>query len=308
MAISLVQAQAITDLALQLVDWLPGSTRWNTYTFADAAAQNGVSEFWSGGSKRPSLTQLLELTYERRTDRFCPLVETIVRRGMSRRKQQGDPVQRGEIEAVNAELLRLSFKIPALVDPAFLDSLPVPPVEAPADPPQEPRTDPRSAMPALQQRFLALHVESDRAKAGRDFNSFLHDLFSAWDLEPRFNYRVTGEEIDGAFDLDRDTYLLEAKWIAEKVQAPALYTFRQKVAGKSAYTRGLLVAVEGFTPGAVTALGEGLEHRIILLDGAHLMRVLNGAAALPDLIRLSARHLEERGQPLLPHAQMSELT
>ncbi len=52
MAISLVQAQAITDLALQLVDWLPGSTRWNTYTFADAAAQNGVAEFWSGGSKR----------------------------------------------------------------------------------------------------------------------------------------------------------------------------------------------------------------------------------------------------------------
>lgn len=43
---------------------------------------------------------------------------------------------------------------------------------------------------------------------------------------------MTGEEIDGSFVLDRDTYLLEAKWIAEKTQAPTLYAFRQKVAGK----------------------------------------------------------------------------
>ncbi len=308
MPISLVQAQAITDLALQLVDWLPGSTRWNSYTFGDAAAASGVAEFWTGGSKSPALAQLFELTYERRRDRFCPLVETIVRRGMSRRKQQGDPVQRAEIEAVNADLLRLSFTIPELVDPAFLDSLPAPRREATPAPPPEPSPDPRSAMPGLQQRFIALHAEHDRAKAGREFDPFLHDLFAAWNLEPNINYRVTGEEIDGSFILDRDTYLLEAKWTAEKVQAPTLYAFRVKVAGKSAYTRGLLIAVEGFTPGAVAALGEGLEHRIILLDGGHLMRVLTGSAALPDLLRLAARHLEERGQPLLPHERMSGLS
>lgn len=226
---------------------------------------------------------------------------------MVRRKQQGDPVQRAEIEAINADLLRLSFKIPELVDPAFLDSLPAPKKEPAPEVRPEARPDPRSALRGLQQRFMALHSERDRAKAGREFEPFLHDLFSAWGLEPNVNYQVTGEEIDGSFILDRDTYLLEAKWIAEKVQAPALYAFRLKVAGKSAYTRGLLIAVEGFTPGAVTALGQGLEHRIILLDGAHLMRVLTGDAALPDLLRLAARHLEERGEPLLPHERMAEL-
>jgi hypothetical protein len=34
----------------------------------------------------------------------------------------------------------------------------------------------------------------------------------------------------------------------------------------------------------------------------------HGAVALPDLIRLAARHLEERGEPLLPHERMLELT
>lgn len=51
----------------------------------------------------------------------------------------------------------------------------------------------------------------------------------------------------------------------------------------------------------------GQEHRIILLDAAHLFRVLAGAIALPDLVRLAARHLEQFGEPLLPHKRLAEL-
>lgn len=311
MPLSLSQSQAIDELMVSLVDWLPGSSGWNQYTFASAAAENGVAAFWPGGSKKPALTELLRLTYERKRERFCPLVLTIVQRGMSYRRQKGWPVQRPEMEEVNAVIQRLSFKIPELWDRGFLESLrapdppPAPVVEAPqpARPP-----DPRSSMPALYDRFMALYAEADRAKGGRDFEALLDDLFTAWHLAPSRNYRVTGEEIDNSFVLDGDTYLLEAKWIAEKTEAAALYTFRQKVSSKSAYTRGLFIAVEGFTPGSITALGSGQEHRIILLDGAHLVRVLSGALALPDLLRLAARHLEQFGEPLLPHARLSELS
>jgi hypothetical protein len=218
-------------------------------------------------------------------------------------------VQRPEIEELNAIVARLSFKIPDLWDRAFLDSLPTPtprPRPIPeASPPSRP--DPRSAMPALHDRFMALDAETDRSKAGREFEPLLDDLFAAWQLAPSRNYRVTGEEIDNSLLLDGDTYLLEAKWTAEKTEAAALYAFRQKVASKSAYTRGLFVSVEGFTPGSITALGTGQEHRIILLDGAHLIRVLTGAAALPDLLRLASRHLQQFGEPLVPHARLAEL-
>jgi hypothetical protein len=162
-------------------------------------------------------------------------------------------------------------------------------------------------MSALHDRFLALYGETDRAKAGREFEPLLNDLFTAWDLAPSQNYRVVGEEIDNSIVLDGDTYLLEKKWIAERTEAPALYTFRQKVASKSAYTRGVFIAVEGFTAGAITALGTGQEHRIILLDGTHLMRVLTGAAPLPDLLRMAVRHLVQFGQPLLPYDRLAEL-
>lgn len=310
MPLTLTKSQAIDELALLLVDWLPGSSPGRTYTFAHAAADNGVAEFWPGGSKKPALTDLLQLTYEHRRDRFCALVLTIVQRGMSYRRQKGWPLQRPELEELNAVITRLSFKIPELWDRAFLDSLPAPEPGArtadDSDPPLS-RPDPRSAMPALYERFLALHTEPDRAKAGREFEPLLNDVFTAWDLAPSRSYRVTGEQIDNSIVLDGDTYLLEAKWVADKTEAAPLYAFRQKVASKSAYTRGLFVAVEGFTPTAITALGTGQEQRIILLDGAHLVRVLTGGVALPDLLRLSARHLEQFGAPLLPHDHLAVL-
>jgi hypothetical protein len=62
------------------------------------------------------------------------------------------------------------------------------------------------------------------------------------------------------------TSALEKKWIAERTEAPALYAFRQKVAGKSAYTRGVFIAVEGFTAGAITALGTGQSRGGVILE------------------------------------------
>jgi hypothetical protein len=177
----------------------PNAQSGGGYTFADAASQNGVGDFWAGGSKTPTLTQLLELTYEHRNDRFCDLVLTIVRRGMSRRSRKGEPVQRNEIEAVNGTLVRLSFEIPELWDRAFLDSLPAPKHEPPPEPPSPRKADPRDLMPKLQAWFFELYGEPDRAKAGRAFEPLLRDLFDAWSLEPSLNYRVTGEEIDGTF-------------------------------------------------------------------------------------------------------------
>ena len=311
MPLTLLQSQAIDKLVIELVDWLPGSSPWGSFTFADAAQTNQVGGYWPGGSKKRALTELLQRTYEHRGDRFCPLLVTIVLKGMSNRQQHDSPVTRSEMEHINGVVEQLSFKIPELWDRSFLDSLQAdPPRVDPTDslivdPPNA--HDPRHEMSGLYDRFLALNGEPDRSKAGRGFESLLGDLFSTWGLAPSRNFRVTGEEIDDSFVLDGATYLVEAKWIAGRTEAQTLYGFRQKVVSKSAYTRGLFLAVDGFTPGAVAALGTGQEHRVLLLDGSHLVRVLTGAVELPGLIRLAARHLEQFGEPLLPISRLTEL-
>ena len=47
---------------------------------------------------------------------------------------------------------------------------------------------------------------------GYAFEEFLRDLFDAYRLEAHKAFRNRGEQIDGSFQLDGHTYLLEAKW------------------------------------------------------------------------------------------------
>lgn len=98
---------------------------------------------------------------------------------------------------------------------------------------------------------------------------------------------------------------MEAKWTREPVQPGALYVFTVKVEGKSHFTRGLFLSVNGFSADAVPALLRGKTQRIILMDGAHLLRVLDGVVALPDLIRRLMQRLATRGEPYWTVADMS---
>lgn len=54
MPLTLLQSQAIDKLVIQSVDWLPGSSPWGSFTFADAAQMNQVGGYWPGGSKKRS--------------------------------------------------------------------------------------------------------------------------------------------------------------------------------------------------------------------------------------------------------------
>jgi hypothetical protein len=76
---------------------------------------------------------------------------------------------------------------------------------------------------------------------GLQFEGFLTDLFAAYELAPRGAFRLTGEQIDGSFRLNTETYLVEAKWHGPQIGFADLMTFSGKVSGKAAWARGLLV-------------------------------------------------------------------
>jgi hypothetical protein len=68
------------------------------------------------------------------------------------------------------------------------------------------------ALAGLKEEFDQLAAEKDRHKAGLAFEQFLNRLFETFQLRPRQPYRIVGEQIDGAFELDGHIYLVEAKW------------------------------------------------------------------------------------------------
>lgn len=61
-----------------------------------------------------------------------------------------------------------------------------------------------TAIGGLYERFLALHASSNPQRRGKEFETFLNDLFALWDLSPRAAYDLEHEQIDGAFTFRTD--------------------------------------------------------------------------------------------------------
>jgi hypothetical protein len=78
-----------------------------------------------------------------------------------------------------------------------------------------------------------------------------------WFRRARAAFRLTGEQIDGSFQLSGETYLLEAKWTDLRIGAADLRSFNAKLEDKAAWTRGLFVSNSGFTDDGLEALAVG---------------------------------------------------
>jgi hypothetical protein len=160
------------------------------------------------------------------------------------------------------------------------------------------------ALDKLKAEFLELQAMADRQKAGKLFESFLNRLFTLFDLAPTKPFEVTGEQIDGAFMLDTHVYLVEAKWHHDRIETGELFQFRVKIEGKTAFTRGVFISVSGFTSGGQEAIRTNKQANFLMMDGAHLYRVLTGGDRLDSMLRDLVRLWAERGDPYIPVADL----
>jgi hypothetical protein len=282
------EAQAIEDLADLLYDFLPGSGN-NRTAFPIAAMQAGVGDLWVPGSKRPAVVQLLSATLEHRRHLFTKLIMLIVRQAMTYRRGKGNPLSRAEIDRLNTLLPAVSFKIPELLDRGFLDSLEV-------RSPGATRAHAKRLSPERSQALASLLIEIsklDPQQRGLRFEGFLNELFDAFDLAPRNAFRLTGEQIDGSFRLDGQTYLVEAKWHGPQIGFADLMTFSGKVGGKASWSRGLFVSNSGFTAEGLEAFARGRQTNLICADGLDLYEVLSRRVSLAEVLHEKDRRAAE---------------
>jgi hypothetical protein len=309
--ISLAETQALAELADLLYSFLPGSGA--IYTWREAAAEHGLEGFWPGGSELPAITELLEATFERQRGCFCGLMLTAVRQGMKYRIKKGSPVTREEIQRLNDLVRRVGFAVPELLDKKFLDGLPSDQSkqERGNEPVQRPHVDPQAVarqalaeqMNTLHQQFLVLFNEKNVQARGYAFEAFLNDLFRVNGLAPREPFRVVGEQIDGSFEWQTHVFLIEARWREDVADAADLYVLRGKVEGKSDWTRGLFISINGFSSMAADTFSRGRRANLITMDGQDLIFIVERRWSLEDAIRAKLRHAGETGEIHLPLAR-----
>jgi predicted protein tyrosine phosphatase len=196
-------------------------------------------------------------------------------------------------ETVNDAKQRLDALI------ARLEGKPVAAAAAP-QPAQTAQTAPRSVDTAklamLRDSLIALSSLAPHPR-GYAFEVFLRDLFDAFGLEAREPFRLRGEQIDGSFALQGETYLVEAKWEAAPTEAGDLHKFHGKLEQKAAWTRGLFVSNSGFTQGGLDAFGRG--KRVVCMDGLDLFEVLSRELSLAQVLERKVRRAAETGLPFV---------
>lgn len=159
----------------------------------------------------------------------------------------------------------------------------------------------------LKDDFSRLAADHDRKRAGLDLEALLNRLFKVFDLQPRQPFRVIGEQIDGSFQLDGDIYLIESKWEKQPLPEADLLVFRGKIEGKSTFTRGLLIALNGVSEQARDAVTRGKAPSFFVMTGHDLMMILGEAISLPDFLRKRIRLLAEEGRMCVHFSELREI-
>lgn len=143
----------------------------------------------------------------------------------------------------------------------------------------------------------------DTQKRGYELEKLLVKIFDLFDLDPKASFKITGEQIDGAFSFDNIDFLFEAKWTNKQVQAKDLDSLAAKLSRKLDNTLGLFLSINGYSDEAVKAHSSG-RRLLLLMDGSDLMAVLEGRIDLKELLLRKRRYAAQTGNIYL---KVSEL-
>lgn len=136
----------------------------------------------------------------------------------------------------------------------------------------------------LHTLYMTLLTAADEKKRGFDLEALLNQMFALFELSPHAPFRRVGEQIDGAFILNGDNFLLEAKWQKTQVNLNDLRDLDGAVGSSLDNTLGLFLSIEGFSQQGLDGYISGHRPRLVCMDGEDLMLVLEGRIDLGELL------------------------
>ncbi len=151
----------------------------------------------------------------------------------------------------------------------------------------------RAQRAELHREIGGLFNEPNHQKRGKALESLLNRLFASFDILVREAFTIRGDlgegviaQLDGALTIDGDYYLVEMKWLKEKVGPEDISPHVVRVLHRSEAARGIFISATDYTPGAIHMLREALNFRTHVAAGLHeLIFALEKETDLKDLFR-----------------------
>lgn len=160
----------------------------------------------------------------------------------------------------------------------------------------------------IKQKFEEL-VEGSKhtsLQRGFEFEKLIEAKLENDKLEPRAGYRPAGEQIDGSFFWSGQTFLLEAKWVKDKLPASSIYAFKGKLDGKFHTTSGVYLAVNGYSEEVEDALKFGKSLNILLFDNSDIVAIFSGEVSFLEVLKFKLRQAGDMGSLNVPYKLKNE--
>jgi hypothetical protein len=161
----------------------------------------------------------------------------------------------------------------------------------------------RERLVELKELLYELIRESNHQKRGYSLEKLLNQLFALFDIDAKSSFKITGEQIDGAFTFDGTEFLFEAKWQQERVAVADLDSFSGKINRKLDNTLGLYLSVNGFQDSAIETFSQN-RPSMFLMDGGDLSAVLEDRISLPELLTRKRQHASRKGEVFISAYQI----
>lgn len=158
---------------------------------------------------------------------------------------------------------------------------------------------------AAKKRLYELFVSSDTPQSrGLQLEEAINSLFSAYGILVQDSFRLvcagaSSEQIDGAIELDGDTYLVEMKWHHQPIGKPLMSEHLVRIMGRGDAC-GMFISASGYTSDAVAVCREFLQHRtIVLVHLEEVVLLLDRQGELSEFLRSKVRAARIQRDPYL---------
>ncbi|MDF2437769.1 MAG: hypothetical protein K0Q95_2145 [Bacteroidota bacterium] len=142
---------------------------------------------------------------------------------------------------------------------------------------------------------------TNHQRRGFEFENMIYSILYNESLEPRASYKPVGEQVDGSFFWQGQTFLLEAKWVKDPVPASSIYAFKGKVDGKFHTSSGVFISVNGYSDDAEDALLKGKTLNILLFDENDITIIFNGEVTFLEVLKFKLREAGDTGSLRVPY-------
>lgn len=170
---------------------------------------------------------------------------------------------------------------------------------------QEERDRQRQARGKVKSDLFALFGENDPWKRGKQLESVLNRLFALDGMSVREAFHLNGDEsegiveqIDGVIDLDGQLYLVEMKWLREKIGPEPIGYHHSRVFLRHA-ANGVFISASGFTEPAIAHTKLALTRMVsVLCELEEIVMLLERDADVRRYFREKVQAAITERQPL----------